>query len=665
MPADFDSASTNPAAVQPTSGPGSQTPVAPPTGATPVGVTPLVKPQGTPGAPAGAAPGGLGAPAPAINQEDSNRYKAIQQTLYPDLVNALDKILKIENASSLENLDKLSDEDISKVKNYLLDVGWDSTYLFNDVFKTTDSKKIKDFLNTVYTFQKKINDVDATQFENFVKQKELQTSQQSTQLKKQEADILKGIVQPAMPAQPPQGMAPAPAPKPMQPPVQTGAPTPPSGVPAQPKTSQIGNNKMSPNSNLRGESMADFKVEDGKIKQSSKTPESSPEILTALFAATKDAEKSISKYAEQSLMLKGAEAIQDSSKVAELKISTERLASIAKEKLANLFEKIDEASDAKKDVKDIDTDKKFDESISKGKDVASKGTDLFSKKEEKKEELKKDESNSKPKKDLPKEEDKKVAGILDIPGDAVDAVADMAGAAVEGVGDIAQDILPGEEDPGKVAAAFSDIRSKFSQLFPLKDLNKEVPSKVNAQTAKAQIKEVASTLNQVKKDKNEGLLGQNREKSNDFSAKEVEQIKKSYFERGIAKSKLAHELACMQQIKGLLANPLKEAFVKEAAKAGISESDAKAIAHNAFINAYQASQEVIATAAFDTFVKKSSVEFKEISEATKTSSFVDDDGFVKESSSQETTTKKASASSSMTDFMRQLVDSRVQNRPIV
>jgi hypothetical protein len=88
-------------------------------------------------------------------------------------------------------------------------------------------------------------------------------------------------------------------------------------------------------------------------------------------------------------------------------------------------------------------------------------------------------------------------------------------------------------------------------------------------------------------------------------------------ENAFSKSRLAVELASLQQLKGLITNPLKEAFVNSMVEAGINKEAAEGIAENAFIDGYEASQKVVMKEAFETFVKKPYEDFVKVSQFTQ------------------------------------------------
>ena len=185
MPVSLD-AQTPASSPTPPAGPGSQTPPNPNTETTPLGGVSAPKPMGAPGAPpiggaggtpppaGGAKPGAPGQPqpggqppAPAIPPDDLNRYKAIQQSLYPDLTKAIKSIAPDESFK----LEDATDEQVMDIKDYLLDLGWDSTYLSNEILKTNNVQDIKKFFELVQSYQDKAHKDDLKQLENFINNK--------------------------------------------------------------------------------------------------------------------------------------------------------------------------------------------------------------------------------------------------------------------------------------------------------------------------------------------------------------------------------------------------------------------------------------------------------------------------------------------------------------
>ena len=592
MPITSDSLSANPSPVQPSSGEGSQTPLSINKESTPVGGTPAPKPAGSPGAPAGnsnaaspAAPGAGAAKQPAapqISPEDVNRYKAIQQSLYPDLASGMEELFDGKKISALD------DEEVKQLIDYLLDIGWDSTYLSSEVLKSTDSSSIKEFLQLVVDFQEKSDEIDIAQFKNYMKQKEISVKQQEKSNKQMEQALSQPAQAPGAPA------LGAPMPGAQSPQTQ---PQPPA---AQTKASSFHGDKNHDENNIntRGDSMPSDRsimVSDGVLKTAS---EGTPEVLTALFKSIKVAETSIEKYRNASYMLEGAKALGESTD----SFDVERLAKDVQSKIAELSDKLDEAKDEQKKVDNPDMDKKFDDVISKGKDIASKGKGLFEKKEapkapEKKDEKpeeKKEEGKSEPKKDIAKpsfekkDEPKKEEGKMDS--------------------------APSKEEAKSLFAALSK-KVKSAQLYPFKDQNKQNQSKINETSAKDQKRVIDKEISGGAKAEGKNPLNMNAENSKVPTPKFIGKVKKEAFDNGSAKHRLAVEMAAQQQLKGLLDNPLKTAMIKNMVDAGLDVKTAEAVAFNSFVDGFQASQELILKEA-SSFVKKDFNEFKKIASVT-------------------------------------------------
>jgi hypothetical protein len=85
----------------------------------------------------------------------------------------------------------------------------------------------------------------------------------------------------------------------------------------------------------------------------------------------------------------------------------------------------------------------------------------------------------------------------------------------------------------------------------------------------------------------------------------------------VDKARLSVELAARQQLKGLIDNPLKTAFVNNMVEYGVEKSAAEAIAHNAFIDGFEDAQKNVIKEAFETFMEKSFDDFVKVAEFTK------------------------------------------------
>jgi hypothetical protein len=182
---------------------------------------------------------------------------------------------------------------------------------------------------------------------------------------------------------------------------------------------------------------------------------------------------------------------------------------------------------------------------------------------------------------------------------------------------------------------------KEAQLYPFKDLNKQNQEDINRQTAGDQASEINSDMKsgEMSKDKTDKFLGQGREKtqnpaapamdlSKDFNKaasttegvitlKQANAIKQHEVEETVAKVRLAVEVASVQQLKGLVSNPLKEAMIKNMTDAGMEKTAAEAIAYNSFVDGYEASQREVLAEAFDTLAKQNMEEFVKVASFTK------------------------------------------------
>lgn len=112
-----------------------------------------------------------------------------------------------------------------------------------------------------------------------------------------------------------------------------------------------------------------------------------------------------------------------------------------------------------------------------------------------------------------------------------------------------------------------------------------------------------------------GKGGSEKAASVDEKTEEVK-IRKSV-SAAVDKARLSVELAARQQLKGLIDNPLKTAFVQGMVEYGVEKSAAEAIAHNAFIDGFENAQKNIIKEAFETFMSKSFDDFVKVAEFTK------------------------------------------------
>lgn len=87
----------------------------------------------------------------------------------------------------------------------------------------------------------------------------------------------------------------------------------------------------------------------------------------------------------------------------------------------------------------------------------------------------------------------------------------------------------------------------------------------------------------------------------------------------VAKTRVAMEIASMQQLKGVpgMENPLREELVAKFAEVGVDRNVAAAIVHNAYLDKYEDSQKVVIAAAFDVLANQSDDELVKVASFTK------------------------------------------------
>lgn len=87
----------------------------------------------------------------------------------------------------------------------------------------------------------------------------------------------------------------------------------------------------------------------------------------------------------------------------------------------------------------------------------------------------------------------------------------------------------------------------------------------------------------------------------------------------VAKTRVAMEIASMQQLKGVpgMENPLREELVAKFAEVGVDRNVAAAIVHNAYVDKYEDSQKVVIAAAFDVLANQSDDELVKVASFTK------------------------------------------------
>jgi hypothetical protein len=260
----------------------------------------------------------------------------------------------------------------------------------------------------------------------------------------------------------------------------------------------------------------------------------------------------------------------------------------------------------------------------KAMDVAMGKVGPEKKKEDKKDDKKEDKKEEKKDDDKTKKAD--------------DGSEEGSEASEEGVGDEKKE----EEEADKSASISAQsivsvikerlAMTKEAQLYPFKDLNKQKVDNINATTAKQQASTINSEISGGKHPEGERAQsiapksisetartpekGKCSEKGK-VSVEVAERIRQSTVQNEISKARLAVELASQQQLKGLIPNPLKEAFVANMVNSGINKEAAEDIAHNSFVDGYEQSQKEVMKEAFDTFMGKDVNDFIKVAKYTK------------------------------------------------
>lgn len=280
-----------------------------------------------------------------------------------------------------------------------------------------------------------------------------------------------------------------------------------------------------------------------------------------------------------------------------------------------------------------------------------------SKSDEKKEDHEKKETSSDEKKEDKDNEKKAEAGSAkeSHSGKSQDAEdAFMGKKGPEGDKKVSASEILAQIQTHIAALTDADGMIREAQLYPFKDLNKTNVDDINKQTAKDQATEINSEIKgQPAKDKlnpriapkdiaDGGLNAKYDGASKKVDIKTAERVKQHAVENSVSKARLAVELAAKQQLKGLLDNPLRTAFVKNMVDAGITKEAAEVIAHNSFIDGYEPAQGVVIKEAFTTFMNQSLDEFIKADNFTKT--FVSKEASFVESPEAGATTKTASVS---------------------
>lgn len=182
--------------------------------------------------------------------------------------------------------------------------------------------------------------------------------------------------------------------------------------------------------------------------------------------------------------------------------------------------------------------------------------------------------------------------------------------------------------------------ARKANLYPFKQPKEYDFADINAAKAGEQASEIDSDnkSGEMTKDKKDKFLGQGRDKGGEqpkdpgmdvskpankaaedtmISIKQARAKIAKEVDETVAKLKLAIEIASVQQLKGLISNPLKEAMIKNMEEAGMVKEAAEAIAHNSFLDGYQSAQEEVIAEAFGTLAKQGMEEFIKVASFTK------------------------------------------------
>ena len=629
----------------PSFGPGSKTPVADKENKTELGGAGAVKPTGLPGAPSlegGGDMPSLGGPPPEKKSPDEQAKDDLlaesTTKLTEDVIDGLGDAIKEVN---------LSDSKIMKLVNHLLDIGWTPKTLKDLIRKS--KLEPKEFFKTL---AKKIKSSGEEEAIKFLKDK----------ISPQEGALAGTPVEENLGKAPTGALTPPPAPSP-----EVSSPT----VKANQSDVDLDNtfNKREAIMNTK------IVVKEGTLQE---VPDNTNNVLSNLVMAIRKTRSAINSFEDEKLKYAGAIALkkfamdeeEDSEGSADLEGMDDDIegledmgddeesdSDIDKEEVLSGLDAIKDgikqiedaikgveseigspdtemgAGDlglaetmmdkgketiataktviktAKKDIKAIsDKDKKKDKKKSKGtknsKDpmfvaMGGKSAKLACEKEEKEKEEKEKE-----------EKEKEASGH--------------------------EDLIT------RVKAKLADLRKeKEAQLYPFKNIAGPAQNvdNINATSAAQQISTADSEIKgQPVTDKDNPTinseLGQKdlsyKQEGKNTAGKDVpyatsskismetaEKTRAHSIKNAVDKAKLSVELAAQQQLKGLLDNPLKRAFVENMKEAGIAEDAAEAIAHNAFVDGYEANQQIIMKEAFDTFMSKPIDDFVKVAKFTK------------------------------------------------
>ena len=671
--------------VPPLTGEGSKTPPTPGKGlgaGTPLGGDSSISPMGTPGAPS------KQPPTPEEQQADALTNRAA-----PVLVNNISKAIEedsdilsedesesdsgaaVEEAMNIEasvRFAEMSDKKIEKLVNYLLDLGWTEKVLKN-LIKKTDLEP-KEFFRQLVDKIKSSGEAEANEF--------LKSKMQP------EGDM--GLTTPP-PETPPMGATPAPPASP------AGGPTPPpppalaSGI-VKASLADVG---LKINNNNMREAIMKEKVIVTKEGTLEKVSDNSNVVLSKLVLAIRNAKSAMNSVEEEKLRYAGMFALKFAAREEEENEEAEEgedegddldfgkedegddfggedegAEDIDKEKLLagidTLKGAIDEIESA---IKGVESEMEAPgmemspEGFGAAEGIMGMGKDMMAKAREAiktaKADMKKlDEKNDK------KKDKKKGKGGKDAMSMAMGTGKKSAGSKCDEKDEKKKmkDDEKKKEDKKKASegasddliqkvkarlAKFREEREEKEALYPDKDKLRQTIDKINVEGGN--IKDIGSepasdkdgpTINAKgisQKDlpyKTEGTA--TTEKSIPIKSKAGSDALQNVFD----KARLSVELASQQQLRGLIDNPLKEAMVKNMVEVGINEDTAKDIAHNAFLDGYEATQKIIIKEAFETFMAKPYDDFVKVAKFTK--DYVGREDVLASVADEETRTKQAS-----------------------
>lgn len=221
-------------------------------------------------------------------------------------------------------------------------------------------------------------------------------------------------------------------------------------------------------------------------------------------------------------------------------------------------------------------------------------------------------------------------------GDAIEVIDAVEDVRTEGTADeTAVTDVTASELLNKLEQRVAELKKEANE-YPFKDLNKQNVDNINAQTAKDQASTINSEIAGGAHSDSESIapkeistenptVGKGEPKeapgkkvsapaAGKVSIEVAERVRQNSIDNERAKAKLSVELASIQQLKGLIDNPLKEAMIKNMEEAGLTKEAAEAIAFNSFIDGYESSQSLVMKEAFETFMEKDLDEFVKISE---------------------------------------------------